>query len=338
VRVWKLLFFPTLFSIFQLFLDLSKVFANTKFRCASIAPPGSLFEKILQDGAQKIKERTGVEVIMFSGSIVGDEIDIARDLKNGKYDCAILTVNGLGFISSYFRVLDLPFMIKNEKESDLVRRKLLKAFRELIKSDGYVLAGIAEIGFGQFFSKYPMQSLKDFVGKSFWVWKIHKIYEEIYTRVLKNLGAKSVETPTIWDVEKFGDKIDILIATPYVILAFGWTRFTKYIVEPNILYLPAGIILRKDKFDSLPQEVQNEIERIVEALAEEATLKIRKENEKSKKFLVDKLGFQITTIKDAEELEKLFREYMWPEFKEKYIPSWFFISVMTEILKLRTGQ
>jgi TRAP-type C4-dicarboxylate transport system substrate-binding protein len=190
VRVWKLLFFPTLFSIFQLFLDLSKVFANTKFRCASIAPPGSLFDKILQDGAQKIKERTGVEVIMFSGSILGDELDIARDLKNGKYDCAILTVNGLGFISSYFRVLDLPFMIKNEKESDLVRRKLLKAFRELIKSDGYVLAGIAEIGFGQFFSKYSMQSLKDFAGKSFWVWKIHKIYEEMYTRVLKKSWCK----------------------------------------------------------------------------------------------------------------------------------------------------
>ena len=106
MRVWKLLFFPTLFSIFQLFLDLSKVFANTKFRCASIAPPGSLFEKIFQEGAQKIKERTGVEVIMFSGSIIGDELDIAKDLKNGKYDCAILTVNGLGFISSYFRILD----------------------------------------------------------------------------------------------------------------------------------------------------------------------------------------------------------------------------------------
>ncbi len=181
-----------------------------------------------------------------------------------------------------------------------------------------------------------MQSLKDFAGKSFWVWKIHKIYEEMYTRVLKNLGAKSVETPTIWDVEKFGNKIDILIATPYVVLAFGWTRFTRYIVEPNILYLPAGIIIKK--FDSLPQEVQSEIIRIVEASAEEATLKIRKENEKAKKFMVNKLGFQITTIKDAEELEKLFREYMWPVFKEKYIPSWFFISVMTEILKLRTGQ
>jgi TRAP-type C4-dicarboxylate transport system substrate-binding protein len=337
-----LFLYPLILLLTFLFFPQKNIFvsasANTKFRCASIAPPGSLFEKIFQEGAQKIKERTGVEVIMFSGSIVGDEIDIARDLKNGKYDCAILTVNGLGFISSYFRILDLPFMIKNEKESDLVRRKLLKAFRELIKSDGYVLAGIIEIGFGHFFSKYPMQSLKDFAGKSFWVWKIHKINEEIYARVLKNLGAKSVETPTIWDVEKVGDKIDILIATPYVILALGWTRFTKYIVEPNIGYLPAGIIIKKDKVDSLPQEVQNEMERIVEALAEEATLKIRKENEEAKKFLINKLGFQITTIKDAEELEKLFREYMWPVFKEKYIPSWFFISVMTEILKLRTGQ
>ena len=73
MRVWKLLFFPTLFSIFQLFFDLSKVFANTKFRCASIAPPGSLFDRILQDMVSKIKEKTGVEILFFSGSIIGDE-------------------------------------------------------------------------------------------------------------------------------------------------------------------------------------------------------------------------------------------------------------------------
>ena len=129
MRVWKLLFFPTLFSIFQLFLDLSKVFAKTKFRCASIAPPGSLFERLLQDTASKIKEKTGIEVILFLGSIVGDEIDIVRALKNGKYDCAIITSQGLGFLSSYFTTLELPFMIKNEKESDFVRKRLLKVFR-----------------------------------------------------------------------------------------------------------------------------------------------------------------------------------------------------------------
>jgi hypothetical protein len=54
--------------------------------------------------------------------------------------------------------------------------------------------------------------------------------------------------------------------------------------------------------------------------------------------MVNKLGFQITTLKDVELLERLFREYMWPVFREKYIPSWFFISVITEIMRLRTGQ
>ena len=153
---------------------------------------------------------------------------------------------------------------------------------------------------------------------------------------MKNLGVKSVVLP-IWDVEKFGKEIDIVWAPPYVILAFDWHKFAKYIVEPTFKYLLAGILLRKDKFNSIPQEVQSEIIRIIEVSTEEATLKIRKEKE-AKKFLMNKLGFQITTIKDAEELEKLFRENMWLVFKEKYIPSWFFISVMTEILKLRTGQ
>jgi TRAP-type C4-dicarboxylate transport system substrate-binding protein len=337
VKAWKLLFFPTLFSIFQLFLDPSKVFANTKFRCASIAPPGSLFERILQDMASKIKEKTGIEVILFLGSIVGDEIDIVKDLKNGKYDCAILTAQGLGFLSSYFTTLELPFMIKNEKESDFVRKRLIKVFREILSSEGYILGGIAEVGFDNFFSKQPIQNLKDFSGKSFWVWKGNKIHEEMYKNVMKNLGVKSVVLP-IWDVEKFGKEIDIVWAPPYVILAFGWHKFAKYIVEPTFKYLLAGFILRKDKFDSLSQEAQSEIIRIIEVSTDEATLKIRKENEEAKKFMVNKLGFQITTLKDVELLERLFREYMWPVFREKYIPSWFFVSVITEIMKLRTGQ
>jgi TRAP-type C4-dicarboxylate transport system substrate-binding protein len=337
VRVWKLLFFPTLFSIFQLFLDPSKVFANTKFRCASIAPPGGLFERIRQDITSKIKEKTGIEVILFLGSIVGDEIDIVRDLKNGKYDCAVLTAQGLGFLSSYFTTLELPFMIKNEKESDFVRKRLIKVFREILSSEGYILGGMVEVGFDNFFSKQPIQNLKDFNGKSFWVWKENKIHEEMYKNVMKNLGVKSVVLP-IWDVEKFGKEIDIVWAPPYVILAFGWHKFTKYIVEPPFKYLLAGFILRKDKFDSLSQEAQSEIINIIEVSTEEATMKIRKENEEAKKFMVNKLGFQITTLKDAELLERLFREYMWPVFREKYIPSWFFISVITEIMRLRTGQ
>ena len=292
---------------------------------------------MLQDTASKIKEKTGIELILFLGSIVGDEIDIVRDLKNGKYDCAIITSQGLGFLSSYFTTLELPFMIKKEKESDFVRKRLLKVFREILSSEGYILGGMIEVGFDNFFSKQPIQNLKDFNGKSFWVWKDNKIHEEMYKNVMKNLGVKSVVLP-IWDVEKFGKEIDIVWAPPYVILAFGWHKFAKYIAEPTFKYVLAGFILRKDKFNSIPQEVQSEIIRIIEVSTEEATLKIRKENEEAKKFMVNKLGFQITTIKDAEELEKLFREYMWTEFKEKYIPSWFFISVMTEILKLRTGQ
>lgn len=337
IRIWKSALIPASILIFQTALICPSAFA-TKFRCASIAPKGSAFEKILQGVSEKVKNKTGLEIIFFSGSIVGDEIDIAKDLKNGKYDCAVLTTQGLGFISSYFRILDLPFIIKNEKEGDFVRKRLIKAFREVVKSDKYIFISMVEIGFVQFFSKYPIENINDFKGKKFWIWKSNKIQEETYNKVLKNLGANAVETPTIWDLEKLGDKIDIIWGPPYAVLAFGWYRFAKYIVEPPIIYFPAGVIIRKDRFDSLPQQIQNDLTDIIESAVEEATLKIRKENQEAKKFMLSKLGFQTSYLKDVDELEKLFREYMWPEFKEKYIPSWFFISVMTEIIKLRTGQ
>jgi TRAP-type C4-dicarboxylate transport system substrate-binding protein len=92
-------------------------------------------------------------------------------------------------------MLELPFMIKNEKEGDLMRKRLSKAFREILTSQGYIFGGIAEVGFDNFFSKFPITTLKDFGGKGFWVWKDNKIHEGIFKNVMKNLGVKSVVVP-----------------------------------------------------------------------------------------------------------------------------------------------
>jgi TRAP-type C4-dicarboxylate transport system substrate-binding protein len=73
-------------------------------------------------------------------------------------------------------MLELPFMIKNEKEADLMRKRLNKAFREILTSQGYIFGGIVEVGFDNFFSKFPITTLKDFAGKGFWAWKDNKIH------------------------------------------------------------------------------------------------------------------------------------------------------------------
>jgi len=47
IRIWKSALIPASILIFQTALIFPSAFA-TKFRCASIAPKGSAFEKILQ--------------------------------------------------------------------------------------------------------------------------------------------------------------------------------------------------------------------------------------------------------------------------------------------------
>jgi len=64
IKFIRQLIFPfvQIILMFQTAFISPVAFANAKFRCASIAPKGSSFEKILQDISDKIKEKTGVEI------------------------------------------------------------------------------------------------------------------------------------------------------------------------------------------------------------------------------------------------------------------------------------
>lgn len=62
-------------------ISIASAEANIKISCSSIAPKGSLFEKILQEASSRIKQETEVEIVWIPGQVFGDEIDIARALK-----------------------------------------------------------------------------------------------------------------------------------------------------------------------------------------------------------------------------------------------------------------
>src|SRR6187402_2657696 len=69
-------------------------------KIASLAPEGSAWAKILQEGGKKIGERTAGRVTVkffFSGS-QGDERDVVRKMKLGQIDGSALTAVGLGLI------------------------------------------------------------------------------------------------------------------------------------------------------------------------------------------------------------------------------------------------
>src|SRR5512142_2612571 len=93
---------------------------SVEVKIATLAPDGSAWAKVLQDGARKIADKTQgrVTVKYFFSGAQGDERDVVRKMKLGQIDGAALTAVGLGLIKGDVRILELPFLFKNDKELD----------------------------------------------------------------------------------------------------------------------------------------------------------------------------------------------------------------------------
>src|SRR5688572_27041951 len=134
-----------------------------EIKIASLAPEGSAWAKILQEGGKKIAERTGGRITVkyfFSGS-QGDERDVVRKMKLGQIDGSALTAVGLGLIKGDVRVLELPFLIKNNQELDYVRDKMAPDFERQFDDAGYKLIAWGDVGWTHYYSLIELKSRAD---------------------------------------------------------------------------------------------------------------------------------------------------------------------------------
>lgn len=301
------------------------------WKCGTIAPQGSEYEKVIKKISQELNKIINVQIKVFYATHFRDEIDIVEDMKSGKLDCGILTGNGLGYLSIYARVLELPFLIKSKAEWEKSRTKLLNILGKSMKEEGWEILGLFGIGFVHFLSKYPLEKIQDFSGKAFWVWPTNPIQVESFN-ILKMFGTKSVEVSPL-DLITFCDKIDIIWGPTYTFVAFGWYRYFKYIMFPSILYFPGGVVVSSEKIKKYSPEQILKIRELFERESNNITQEFEKINDKAYEVLF-KSGIKKVDIKDIDKIENVFKSQMYENFK-KYIPSWLIVSIIEEILKVR---
>src|SRR5262245_52892850 len=130
-------------------------------KIATLAPDGSAWAKIMQEGGRKIGDKTAGRVTVkyyFSGA-QGDERDAVRKMKLGQIDGAALTAVGLGLIKGDVRILELPFLFHNDKELDYVRTKMAPDFEKQFDDAGYVLLSWGDVGCVHLYTNIPVNSV-----------------------------------------------------------------------------------------------------------------------------------------------------------------------------------
>lgn len=300
------------------------------WKCGTIAPPGSGYEKVIKKITSEIEKNINIKIKTYYSNSFKDEIDIVEGMKTGKLDCGMLTGNGLGYLSIYTRVLELPFLIKSKDEWSKIRNRLTTIVANSMRNDGWELLGLFGIGFVHILSKYPIEKIQDFSERTFWVWKTNTIQVESFN-VLKTFGAKPLEVSPI-DLMEFSDKIDIIWGPMYAFTAYGWYRNFKYIMFPPVIYFPGGVVISSEKIKKyLPEQISKIREIFLEG--SEITEELESLNNKAYEILT-KSGIKKVEIKDVDKLEDAFKSQMYESFK-KYLPSWLIISVMEEVIKVR---
>src|SRR5262245_50654489 len=112
--------------------------AQQVLKVATLAPEGSAWMKLFNDWKGAIERRTTgqVKVKFYAGGVAGDERDVVRKMRLGQMGGAAITAVGLGLIQPDVRVLELPFLFRDESELDLVRSKLDADFRRKFEDKG----------------------------------------------------------------------------------------------------------------------------------------------------------------------------------------------------------
>ena len=278
---------------------------NVEIKMATLAPKGSAWAKIMESAAKEADIQTGgrVKFKFFFGGQQGDERDVVRKMKLGQLDGAAVTAVGLGLIKGDVRVLELPFLFKNDKEIDYVRSKLAPEFEKQFDEAGYFLYAWGDVGWTYVYTNNPIHERADLQKAKMWAWTDDQIVRALFQR----LGVNGVPlgVPDVLPSLQTG-QINGCYGPPLAAVALQWYTKVKYGTSMPINYSIGAMVIKKDIFNKMSTDDQTIMRAIGKKMESDLLVNIRRDNERAKKAM-EKSGvtFVATPAAVQADFEKL---------------------------------
>jgi TRAP-type C4-dicarboxylate transport system substrate-binding protein len=262
-------------------------------KIATLEPEGSSWMKTFNLLNSEVMKKTDnrVRFRIYPGGGLGDEMDILRKMKIGQIQGAALSAGGLSVLSKDIDVFQVPFLFQNYGEVDAVLKKMDSYFRKGLEESGYILLGWSEAGFVYLMSTLPISSVADLKKAKVWIWEESPMAESIFNEA----GVKAVplSIPDVLVGLQTG-MVDVVYSPPTYAISFQWFTKIKYLTDVPLVYLAAGIVVRKDTFQSIPPSYQNFIMGSSQNYLDQLKIVTRKENQEAIKVM-SKQGVKIIT-------------------------------------------
>jgi TRAP-type C4-dicarboxylate transport system substrate-binding protein len=192
-------------------------------------------------------------------------------------------------------ILALPGFLDTYDELDRVRVKMRPEFEGMFEKEGIKLVGWADAGKTRLFSVKPIKSPSEIKAMRPWVWKDDPIFVDFY----QVIGASAVRlgVPEVYPALQTR-MVDVVASSALTAVALQWYTRTKYMTAHNTAIIAGGTMMRKDKFDELPPDLQEAFESTAARAHELLNKTIRKDDQKAYDVVIKK-GIQPVEAGDA---------------------------------------
>mgnify|MGYP001811814128 CR=1 FL=1 len=269
-------------------------------RIASLAPAGSSWMKILNAWNKTLKEKTRGKLKMrfYPGGSQGDERDFVRKMRVGQLDGGVVTMTGMSMLVPAMNVLTIPGVLDTYEELDRVRDRMAPEFEGMFGKENMRLVGWGDAGKTRLFSVEPIEKPSQIKAMRPWVWKDDPIFVEFY----QVIGASAVRlgVPEVYPALQTR-MVDVISSSALTAVALQWYTRVKYMTAHNSAIIAGGTVMRKDKYDELPADIQEVFDSTAARAHELLNKTIRKDDEKAYQVVVKK-GIEVvdTSVAKAE--------------------------------------
>lgn len=240
--------------IFLIFSINTALFSLT-IKLGSLAPLGSPWDTSLKQLAFQWNKISGGEITLkiYPGGIAGDENDMIRKIRIGQLDSAAITGIGLTRIFPGILAIQLPFLVRNNKELHYVLDKIGPYYGRKLEKKGFKMLLWSISGWSHFFSKSPIIRPDDLKKKKIFVWEGDADMVQTY----KELGFHPVPLAATEIMTSLQNSmIDTLTTNPLAAASYQWFGIANHMSDLKWAPFIGGIIISKRIWRKIPQKLQ----------------------------------------------------------------------------------
>jgi tripartite ATP-independent transporter DctP family solute receptor len=233
--------------------------ADLTLKFGHVGKPGSLFEASVNAFAKCSNDALGskAEVQTFGSSQLGKDKELLQKLKLGQITFS-LPSSVMSSVADEFGVFEMPYIIKDRDHMRRVQAELMDTFQAAVNAKGYQIIGLFENGFRHITNNSrPINKPEDLAGiklrtpKGAWRVKMFKLYGANPTPMAFSEVFTALQTKVIDGQEN-----------PYAQIASAkFQEVQKYLSITGHVYTPAYVLVSKDHYAKLPQDVRGALEK-----------------------------------------------------------------------------